>query len=170
MLYATLVDTYQRLEATTKRLEMTDILADLLREAEPDELEKVIYLTQGKIHPDWTGEPEIGMAEKMVVETVSRASGLSKAEVEALTAETGDIGLTAERALQGKRIGTLGGKRLQVSDVYKTLDQIAKESGKGSSARKIDRLVRLMVNTTPLGARYLARTVVRALRLGVSGT
>ncbi|MCW3978851.1 MAG: ATP-dependent DNA ligase [Candidatus Bathyarchaeota archaeon] len=167
MLYDTLVDTYQRLEATTKRLEMTDILADLLRGAEPDELEKVIYLTQGKIHPDWTGEPEIGMAEKMVVETVSRASGLSKAEIEALTAETGDIGLTAERALQGKRIGTLGGRELLVSDVYKTLDQIAKESGKGSSARKIDRLVRLMVDTSPLGARYLARTVVGALRLGV---
>ncbi len=167
MLYDTLVDTYQRLEATTKRLEMTDILADLLKGAEPDELEKVIYLTQGKIHPDWTGEPEIGMAEKMVIETVSRASGLSKAEVEALTAETGDIGLTAERALQGKRIGRLSGRSLQASDVYKTLDQIAKESGKGSSARKIDRLVRLMVNTSPLGARYLARTVMGALRLGV---
>ncbi len=107
------------------------------------------------------------MAEKMVIETVSRASGLSKAEVETLTAETGDIGLTAEKALQDKRIGKLSGKRLEVSDVYKALDQIAKESGKGSSARKIDRLVRLMVNTSPLGARYLARTVVGALRLGV---
>ena len=167
MLYATLVETYERLEATAKRLEMTDILADLLGGASPDELEMVIYLTQGKIHPDWTGEPEIGMAEKMVIETITRASGLKKAEVEALMAETGDVGLSAERALQGKRIGMLGGKPLTVSDVYGTLDLIARESGKGSSARKIDRLVRLLVNTSPLGARYLARTVVRALRLGV---
>jgi DNA ligase-1 len=167
MLYSTLVETYERLEATTKRLEMTDILAELLGEASPDELEMVIYLTQGKIHPDWTGEPEIGMAEKMVVETVSKASGLKKEEVQALLAETGDIGLTAERALEGKRLGRLGGRQLTVFDVYGDLDQIAKESGKGSSARKIDKLVKLLVNTTPLGARYLTRTVVGALRLGV---
>ena len=167
MLYATLVETYERLEATAKRLEMTDILAELLGEASPDELEIVIYLTQGKIHPDWTGEPEIGMAEKMVIETITRASGLKKAEVEALMAEMGDVGLAAERALQGKKIGMLGGEPLTVSDVYRTLDLIARESGKGSSTRKIDRLVRLLVNTSPRGARYLARTVVRALRLGV---
>ena len=167
MLYSTLVETYERLEATTKRLEMTDILAGLLGEASPDELEMVIYLTQGKIHPDWTGEPEIGMAEKMVVETVSKASGLKKEEVQALLAETGDIGLAAERALEGKRLWRLDGRQLTVLDVYGSLDQIAKESGKGSSARKIDKLVNLLVDATPLGARYLARTVVGALRLGV---
>ena len=167
MLYATLVQTYERLEATTKRLEMTDILASLLREASPDELENVIYLTQGKIHPDWTGEPEIGMAERMAIETIVKASGLGRQEVEALVAETGDIGFAAERALKGKRTGKLGGKELTVSDVYTALDQIAKESGKGSTGRKIDGLVRLMVNVAPLGARYLARTVVGTLRLGV---
>jgi len=167
MLYATLAETYERLEATSKRLEMTAILADLLRRAEPEELEKVIYLTQGKIHPDWTGEPEIGIAEKMAIETISRASGLKKDDVGGLMAETGDIGLAAERALQGKRMGKLGGRLLTISDVYNALDQVARESGKGSSGRKIDRLVRLIVNASPLETRYLARTVVGALRLGV---
>ncbi len=167
MLYDALVETYERLEATAKRLEMTDILAELLKQAEPDELEKVIYLTQGKIHPDWTGEPEIGMAEKMVVETIVRASGLNKSEVENLLAERGDVGLVAEEALRGKRLGVLGGMALTVSDVYNSLDQISKEFGKGSTGRKVDRLVRLIVNTSPLGSRYLARMVVGALRLGI---
>ena len=167
MLYATLVETYERLEATSKRLEMTDILAGLLEAAKPDELEKVIYLTQGKIHPDWMGEPEIGMAERMVIDAIVRASGLKKAEVEAILAEKGDIGLAAESALKGKRQAMLGGRQLTVSDIYKTLDMIAKESGKGSSGRKIDRFVKAMVNASPVGARYLARTVVGALRLGV---
>jgi len=167
MLFDTLVQTYVRLESTTKRLEMTDILAKLLFAAEPAELENVIYLTQGKIHPDWTGEPEIGMAEKMIVETIARASGLNKNEVESLLSETGDVGLTAEKALESKRQAMLGGHKLNVSDVYNALDQIANESGKGSSGRKIDRLVRLMVNASPLGARYLARVVVGTLRLGV---
>lgn len=167
MLYVTLVETYEKLEATTKRLEMTAILADLLKGANPEELEKVIYLTQGKIHPDWTGEPEIGIAEKMAIETIAKASGLKKEEVAGLMAETGDIGHTAERALEGKRVGKLSGERLTVSKVYKALDQVARESGKGSSGRKIDRLVSLLVDASPLEARYLARTLVGALRLGV---
>ena len=167
MLYDTLVDTYERLEATTKRLEMTEILASLLREADPDEIEQVIYLTQGKIHPDWTGEPEIGMAEKMVIETIAKATGLPRAQVEKLLAEKGDIGHTAEVALRGKRQGSFGARDLTVSDVYTTLDQISNESGQGSTGRKVGRLVRLIVNASPLGARYLARTVVGTLRLGI---
>ncbi len=167
MLYSTLVEFYARLEATAKRLEMTGILAELFGVAEPEDLEHLIYLTQGKIHPDWTGEPEIGMAEKMVVETISRASGYNKKRVEAILSESGDVGLAAERSLLDKRQAMLGEKPLSVSDVYNAFDQIANESGKGSSSRKIDRLVRVMVNSSPLGARYIARTVVGTLRLGV---
>ncbi|MCW3989776.1 MAG: ATP-dependent DNA ligase [Candidatus Bathyarchaeota archaeon] len=167
MLYSTLVDFYARLEATAKRLEMTDILAELFGVAEPDELEHLIYLTQGKIHPDWTGEPEIGMAEKMVVKTISKASGNSINKVEALLSESGDVGLAAERSLLDKRQAMFGEKPLSVSDVYNAFDEIANMSGKGSSGRKIDRLVRVMGKASPLGARYIARTVVGTLRLGV---
>ncbi len=167
MQYSALVETYARLEATTKRLEMTDILAELLQSASPDEIEKIMYLTQGKIHPDWTGEPEIGMAEKMVVDAISKASGQPKKSIERLLAETGDVGHSAEQSLMEKKITMLGSRNLTVSDVYNTLDEISKISGKGSSTKKIDRLVSLMVNTTPLGARYLARIVVSTLRLGI---
>jgi DNA ligase-1 len=167
MLYSTLVDTYESLEATTKRLEMTEILENLFMITEPDELEKVIYLTQGKIHPDWTGEPEIGMAERMVIDTIVKASGLTKSEVETNLTQTGDIGLVAERALKEKKQAMLGGRRMTVNDVYQSLDLIAKESGKGSTGRKVDKLVRVMVNISPLGARYIARMVIGALRLGV---
>ncbi|MGD0805295.1 MAG: ATP-dependent DNA ligase [Candidatus Bathyarchaeia archaeon] len=167
MLYDTLVETYVKLEATTKRLEMTDFLANLLQEAEPQEISEVIYLTQGKIHPDWTGKPEIGMAEKSVIEAIVKATSLPKTKVEQLIAETGDIGHAAEAALRQKKVASFSGRNPTVSEVYNTLDAIANESGQGSAARKVDRLVKLMVNVSPIAARYLARIVVGALRLGV---
>ncbi|KYH37270.1 MAG: ATP-dependent DNA ligase [Candidatus Bathyarchaeota archaeon B23] len=167
MLYSELAETYERLEATTKRLEMISILAELFKDAKPEELERVIYLTQGKIHPDWMGEPEIGIAEKMALEAIARATGLERGEVDAMMAEEGDIGRVAERALTEKKIRSLLAKSLTVEEVYQTLDEIAKESGKGSAGRKIDRLVGLLANATPREARYLARTVVGTLRLGV---
>ena len=167
MLYDTLVDCYNRLESTTKRLEMTDILADLFKEASADEVEKIVYLTQGKIHPDWKGEPEIGMAEKMVVETLTKVSGLKKAKVERLVSELGDIGLAAEETLKDKTQGSFFQRSLTVSDVYNGLDKIARREGQGSAKQKIDDLGSLLADSSPIGARYIARTVVGKLRLGI---
>jgi DNA ligase-1 len=167
MLFETIVETYMRLESTTKRLEMTDILADLFKKTTPDELEIVIYLTQGKIHPDWKGHPEIGMAEKMVIETISMASGYSRRDIESILSEKGDIGLAAESAVETKIIRRLSKRNLTVQNVYETLNKISKESGKGSSSRKKDLLVGLIVNSSPKGARFLTRMVIGTLRLGV---
>ena len=167
MLYDTLVETYSSLESTTKRLEMTDILSDLLAQATPDEIEKIMYLTQGKIHPDWKGEPEIGMAEKMVTESIMKVTGLKKAKVESMLKDLGDIGLVAEEAIRQKKQRTFVQKDMTVSDVFEGLDTIAHYEGQGSSARKIDALGSLLSYASPLGARYLARMVVGKLRLGI---
>jgi len=167
MLYETLVKYYDRLEATTKRLEMTSILTELFKNTEPYELAEVIYLTQGKIHPDWTGEPEIGMAEKSVIDTIVKATGIEKSKVLGLMASTGDIGRAAEEALLEKKTTRFGSKNLTVKEVYDSLDAISKESGSGSSARKSESLMKLLIYSSPASARYLARTVVGSLRLGI---
>ena len=167
MLFDTLVDTYQRLESTTKRLEMTDILSELFKEATSDEIDKIIYLTQGKIHPDWKGEPELGMAEKMVIETLIRVTGLKKAAVEQLVQELGDIGLAAEETMSKKKQSGFFTKSLTVADVYNGLDDIARKEGTGSSKQKMDGLGSLLANASSLGARYLSRMVEGKLRLGI---
>jgi len=167
MLFDTLVDTYQRLESTTKRLEMTDILSDLFKEATSEEIDKIIYLTQGKIHPDWKGEPELGMAEKMVIETLIRVTGLKKAAVEQLVQELGDIGLASEEAMSKKKQSGFFTRSLSVADVYNQLDNIARKEGTGSAKQKMDGLGSLLANASPLGARYLSRMVEGKLRLGI---
>jgi DNA ligase-1 len=167
MLFDNLVQTYKKLEAITGRIEMTDILADLFIEATSEEIDKIIYLTQGKIHPDWKGEPEIGMAEKMVVETLTLVTGLKKSNVEEMVKKYGDIGLASEEAMKKKKQSGLYKKDLTVTDVYRGLDEIAKYEGTGSSKRKMDSLGGLLADASPLGARYLSRMVEGKLRLGI---
>ena len=167
MLFDTLVDTYQQLEATSGRIEMTDILTELFKQATSEEIDKIIYLTQGKIHPDWKGEPEIGMAEKMVIETLTRVTGLKKATVEGMVQEMGDIGLAAEDAMRKKKQKGFFKKDLTVSDIYQGLDSIAHREGTGSSKQKMDGLGSLLADASPLGARYLSRMVEGKLRLGI---
>jgi DNA ligase-1 len=167
MLFDTLVETYNKLESTTKRLEMTDILTDLFKIADSGNIDKIIYMTQGKIHPDWKGQPEIGMAEKMVKEALIRVTGLKKAKVESLVQTLGDIGLAAEEAMSKKTQSGFFSKQLSVTDIYNGLDNIARRSGTGSARQKMDLLGSLLVDSSPLGARYLSRMVEGKLRMGI---
>jgi DNA ligase-1 len=146
---------------------MTDILTDLFKIADSGNIDKIIYMTQGKIHPDWKGEPEIGMAEKMVKETLIRVTGLKKAKVESLVQTLGDIGLAAEEAMANKTQSGFFSMQLTVVDIYNGLDNIAKRSGTGSVKQKMDILGSLITDSSPLGARYLSRMVEGKLRLGI---
>jgi len=50
--YWLVAEAYEKIEQTSKRLEMTDYLVDLLKKTPKSAIEKVVYLTQGKLYPD----------------------------------------------------------------------------------------------------------------------
>src|SRR5438445_187184 len=167
MQFARLVDAYEKIEATTKRLEMTELLVGLLRDTPKEDLDKVVYLTQGRIHPDYEGI-ELGLAEKMVMRVLAHATGLEDARVMRLWKEKGDLGLVAQEAIGARRQKPLESSPLTVSTVYQHLEAIAREAGEGSQERKIRLLSELLGNATPREAKYVVRMVVGQMRLGVA--
>jgi DNA ligase-1 len=174
MLYSEIVDVYEKIEATTKRLEMTDLLVNLLRKTPKEVIDKVIYLTQGKLYPDYYGI-EIGLAERLALRALSEASGITVSELEDKLSETGDIGLVAEYALQRRKIKTLteflsSSKKTQLTvlEVYNTLDEIAKTTGEGAQDKKIRLLAGILKKATPREGKYIMRTVTGRLRLGIA--
>jgi len=167
MRFATLVEAYEKIEATTKRLEMTELLVGLLRETPKEDLDKVVYLTHGRIHADYEGI-ELGLAEKMVIRVLAHATGLEDSRVERMWKEKGDLGLVAEDAIAARRQKPLEATPLTVAKVYANLDAIAQESGAGSQERKIRLLVDLLGSATSREARYIVRMVVGKMRLGVA--
>jgi len=168
LLYRDLCKYYNRLEQTTKRLEMIDILVELFKALEPEVIEKVVYLTQGKLYPDWTGRPEIGIAEKMAIRAIAIALGLDEQRIQETVHRTGDIGTACEELLVKKRQSTLFQAPLTITQVYNSLVKIAEAQGAGSSDLKVRSLAGLLSAAEPLEARYLLRTVTGALRLGIA--
>src|SRR6059058_1014281 len=167
MQFARVVDVYEKIEATSKRLEMTELLVGLLRETPKEDLDKVVYLTQGRIHPDYEGI-ELGLAEKMVIRVLAHATGLEDARVMRLWKEKGDLGLVAQEAIAARRQKPLESSPLTVSKVYQHLDAIAREAGEGSQERKIRLLSELLGNAAPREAKYVVRMVIGQMRLGVA--
>lgn len=167
MLYETVARAYDEIESTPGSLEKIRIYANLLKEANPSEIDKLIALTMGKLFPDWTGEPEIGIAEKMAIQVIATAASVPEIEVQQLLRKMGDIGIAAESLLQSSAQATLFSQDLTVTAVYDSLIQTARMSGSGSSKEKISILVGLLTDAEPIEARYILRTITGSLRLGL---
>jgi DNA ligase-1 len=163
MEYARLAKAYQRLEETSARLKLIEVLSELFRETPKSLLRKVVYLCQGKIAPDFAGV-EIGLAEKLAARSVAEAAGVPEDKVQSLLRRRGDLGTVAEELL-GERATRRS--HLSVQEVFEHLEAIAQASGKGAQTQKIASLADLLRRATPVEARYLVRTVTGKLRLGV---
>ncbi len=165
--YAVIADAYERIEATTKRLEMTNLLVELLKNTPKDVIAKVVYLTQGKIYPDFVGL-EIGVAEKLAIKALARASGRRESEIEEDLKKSGDIGETAQSFIAKKTQVTFFQKTLTAQRVYETLDKMAKTTGSGAVDFKMSLLAGLLADASPKEAKFLMRTVTGNLRLGIA--
>lgn len=167
MLYEELCKYYEKLEALTGKIEMTKVLADLFRKADPKEIDKLAYLTWGKLRPDYEEVPELGIAEKLAIKAISQATGISTSNIEKMYKDIGDLGRAAEEAVKKKRTAALFVQPLTVSEVYEKLLKIAKATGEGSQDLKVRILTGLLISSKPIEARYLIRTVLGKMRLGV---
>jgi DNA ligase-1 len=167
LLYSRIVETYQKVEATTKRLEITKLLVDLLKETPSEIIDKVVYLTQGKLYPDYLGI-EIGIAEKLAIKALAMVTGVKESRIADEYRRRGDLGDAAEALLAGKTQVGLENERLTVEEVYAVLDRIAKSSGQGSVESKIRQLTSLISKSSPIEAKYVTRTALGRLRLGVA--
>lgn len=160
MKFHKLVEYFERLEATTKRLEMFDILSELFKEAHSDDIDKIIYLGQGQLLPPFQGL-EMGMSEKYLIRAISDATNTPTKKVEDAFKKTGDLGETAEELVKGK------GQNLTVKKVYEELMDVARTSGAGSVEKKVGFLSNLLKGFSSKEAKYIARFVIGRLRLGV---
>lgn len=165
--YSLITDSYQKIESTTKRLEMTDHLVELLKRTPKDVIAKVVYLTQGKLYPDFVGV-EMGVAEKLAVKAVARASGQRESVLTNELQKSGDLGETSEKALLNRKQSTFFSKKLTVEQVYASLEKMAKISGSGAVDTKLALLSGLLTDASPQEAKWLIRTVTGNLRLGLA--
>lgn len=165
MKFTELTQYFEKLEETASRLALIDILAELFKKTDASTVDKVMYLAQGRVAPFY--EPiEIGMADKMVAQSIGEAFGLTKDEVLAEYAKKGDLGLVAFELSEKKR---QKGKKeeLSVVAVFEELTNIAHTSGVGSVEKKITALKELMEHMDAVSAKHLARIPLGKTRLGI---
>jgi len=155
------------MEQTTSRLELTNYLVTLFKNTPSDLVDKIIYLIQGKIRPDYEGI-EMGIAEKMIIRIISQISNISNDEVYRKYREKGDLGSVAEAILKNKIQTTLFNEKVTIERISLVFDKISKTTGKGSQETKIKLFASLFNDSSPEECKYIIRFALGTLRLGIA--
>ena len=167
MKFSIISDALQKMEETSKRLELTDILVKLIKEIPEDVISKTIYLIQGKLRPNFEGV-ELGIAEKLVMRAMSKSSGIPLKNIEQDYNKGGDLGQTAENILREKIQTTFTSETITLEKVYETLFKIAKLEGKGSQEMKMRYVSSMLNDATPQEAKFILKILLGTLRLGIA--
>ncbi|MBP9702537.1 ATP-dependent DNA ligase [Candidatus Woesebacteria bacterium] len=167
MIFTELCGYFERIEATTKRLEKTVILAELLKKIEVGEVRVVINLALGQLAAPYL-RIQSNLAEKMLIRAIAQSVRMSTDDVTAKFKEMGDLGELV-RELGNATTGRVSStEALSTTEVYEQLLAIAHESGSGSQERKQTKLVHLLSQSSAVEAKYIVRMVNESLRLGFS--
>ena len=164
--YSKLVNYYQKLEKTTKRLEKTKIVSELLKKTPEDKLETVIFLLEGRVFPKWD-ESKVGISSRLMLKAINSATGVSPEKIEKEWAKKGDLGTVVEDLIKTRKQTTLFSKKLTITKVFENIQKLATLEGKGTVSKKINLITELLTSATPEEARFIARTVIEDLRIGV---
>ncbi|MDW8237949.1 MAG: DNA ligase, partial [Aquificaceae bacterium] len=157
MLFADFCVFLEKLEATSSRLEMADILSKLFNALLPEEARICAYLVLGQIEAPFKGL-ETGLSDKLVIEGISKACLVKQDIIAKHYKELGDLGLVTKSLINWK------GRSLELSKVYNEILTIANTK---AMLNKLMGFISLLKGLSPIEAQFAVRIVLGKLRLGV---
>jgi DNA ligase-1 len=157
----------ERLEKTTGRLLLTEMIAQFLKQLAIDEVPAGLRLLIGQVFPEWD-QRALNLSWRTVSKIVNDLTKPTEEDQQAVHSQAVDAGEAVRMLLQGSRKSPVQPPPLTILEVYGTFEEIAETSGKGSRARKEEFLRSLLLRATPLEAKYLVKNVIREMRHGVS--
>lgn len=169
----------QKLESISSRNELTLVLVDLLNALDPSEVKNSMYLIQGRLVPQYVNI-EFNFSGKLIVKAIAGKSLdliAMESQIKSILSVKGDMGHVVEELLNQKdflnnfQLGldfSPSSNEPSIQDVYKSLENIATSSGKGSQEQKMDSYFKLILSLDPKSAKYVTRIIIGDLRLGLS--
>ena len=167
MKYSEFVEVYNALSKTTKRLDKVDILSEFLKKLSKDDDEEWVYLIRGKVLPDYDSR-EFGVSGQLIMKVISKASGVSLDAIGQKFNKLGDLGEVAEELMKNRKQAPLYSKKLTVDKVFDNLRKLFDLDGKGSVDKKTSLIAELLTNSNGTEAKWIVRTVLGDLRIGVA--
>ena len=162
MKFAHVARAFSLIEQEQSRIAITELLAQLLAEADAQEASIICNMALGQLHSAYVGT-QFELARKSLTPVVAALLGLTLKEVEHALSTSGDLGsVILQHDANSSR------SDMQLVQVYEALKKIEGVSGTGSIELKQAELFKLLKQLDALSACYVVRIVIGKLRLGFS--
>jgi DNA ligase-1 len=165
--FARLAQLGEELEATTKRTQMTALLAQFLCELEPAEIRPAVRLAIGQVFAEWD-ERALNISVGAAMDALDELVDAPPALRDEVAAQAVDPGHGAYLLLDAARKTSPAPPPLTILDVFRIFEQIAETSGRGSRATKHALLKALLERATAVEAKYVVRILFQEMRHGVN--
>ena len=184
MEFSILSESFDKMESTRKRLELTQFLVELFEKTPHDVISKIVYLIQGKLRPDFEGI-ELGVSEKLVLRAAKKSLGTNEKDIIETLNKVGDLGTTISKVLERKTQTGLfdfafdseahdetvfDAKSNTVERIYEILWDISQLEGAGKNVqdKKINFISSLWNKCKPTEVKFVTKLLLGTLRLGVA--
>ena len=167
MLLKELTEVYEKVRATSSKLEKIALVAALLRKTPSETLPLVCYMLRGKIFPDYSAQ-ELRLGWSSIWDAIRAVTHVSEADLRIAYNKFGDLGSAVELIFnENPKISvSLVSEPLTVNECYNALVKIATLSGKDSSRRKRVILMGLLNTSSPDEAKFIVKTITGEMRYG----
>lgn len=153
---------FEEIEKESSRTKITHLLAELLKQATPNEAAIIAYLSLGSLNPPYIGT-QFNLASKSLLKVVAKLIDKSESTVAHEATKLGDLGLVVQRADGLKQTSTH-----TINDINKELNKLLEISGIGSQDLKEKAVYDLLCYLDAISAKYVIRIILGKLRMGFS--
>ena len=167
--FRALAELCEKLEATTKRLAMVNVVAEFIKNLEPDEVEPAVAMILGRPFPKWS-QKTLAVSWATLSNIIMQITEVEWDTFTKIFGETGDIGSATKTMFERgkiKRQATLLERTLTIAEVRRSFEEIAEAVGQGSRERK-ERLIEALLSlASPVEAKYIAKIFIGEMRTGL---
>ncbi len=160
------VSTAEAIKSTSKKLEKVRILAGYFVGLDGDSLDIACRMFSARIFPPWEGA-EVKVGYSTIIDVVFEVTSAKEAEFRDSLLRYGDLGDVTSELMKRKKIVPLDQGNLTLNSIYSTFRKMAQASGSGSGAQRRSLFKALLINSSPLEAKYLVKLLTRELRIGL---
>jgi DNA ligase-1 len=136
--------------------------------ADEESLPVAVLFFAGRIFPQGS-KFVMNIGYSTIIQVLSEIATLDSNQIQKIYLEHGDMGALSEYAVSKKNVVSLFEQQpLTLLSVYGRLREIADTIGSGSSKDKKNILKGLLIDSSPLEAKYLIKIINREMRIGLT--
>jgi DNA ligase-1 len=169
VLFKSLSELLEKVEATKKRLEIIGMTADFLKRLDTKEVEPAVSMILGRAFPKWSGK-NLEVNWVTLSSILQRIAGVDWNVFREAFASTGDIGAATKAVFEKtklKKQTLLMEKTLTITEVRRLMMALAGASGSGSREKKERLITTLLSQASPVETKYLVKIFVGEMRTGL---